>query len=44
MSGFKEKWIMDNFEIHKNLETYELEIAEQLRLTKYLTDEWNLKK
>ena len=44
MSGFKEKWIMDNFEIRKNLETYELEIAKQLRLTKYLTDEWNQRK
>ena len=44
MNGFKEKWIMDNFNIHENLETYELKIAEQLRLTKYLTDEWNLKK
>ena len=44
ISGFKEKWKVDEFVTHKNLETYELEIAEQLRLTKYLTDEWNLKK
>ena len=44
MKGFEEKWIMDNFIIHENLETYELEAAERLRLTKYLTDEWNLKK
>ena len=44
ITGFKEKWIMDELVTHKNLETYELEIAEQLRLTKYLTDEWNLKK
>lgn len=44
LNGFKEKWIMDNFRINENLETYELEIAEELRLTKYLTDEWNLKK
>jgi lipoyl(octanoyl) transferase len=44
MAGFKEKWRIDEFVIHENLETYELAIAERLRLTKYLTDEWNLKK
>ncbi len=44
MSGFKENWTMDYFEIHENLDTHELEIAEQLRLTKYLTDEWNQRK
>ena len=40
----KEKWIKDDFVIHKNLETYELDIAEKLRISKYLTDEWNQKK
>ena len=44
ISGFKEKWKSDDFITHKNLDTYELKVAEQLRLTKYLTDEWNLKK
>ncbi len=44
INGFKEKWIVDEFVTSKNLEPYELEIAERLRLTKYLTDEWNLKK
>ena len=44
ISGFKEKWKVDEFVTHKSLEVYELEIAERLRLTKYLTDEWNLKK
>ncbi len=44
MTGFEEKWTMDEFVIHKNLEPYELEIAEQLRLSKYLTDEWNQRK
>ncbi len=44
MDGFKEKWIKDEFVIHKTLEPYELEIAEKLRLTKYLTDEWNQRK
>jgi len=44
ITGFKEKWKTDDFITRKSLETYELEIAERLRLTKYLTDEWNLKK
>ncbi|MBT4334132.1 MAG: lipoate--protein ligase family protein [Candidatus Cloacimonetes bacterium] len=44
IKGFKEKWIKDDFVIHKNLETYELDIAEKLRISKYLTDEWNQKK
>jgi len=44
MNGFKEKWVTDEFMIHENNDPYELEIAKHLRLTKYLTDEWNLKK
>jgi hypothetical protein len=43
-SGFKEKWSMDEFMNKNTLETYELKIANELRLTKYLTDEWNQKK
>ncbi len=43
-NGFNKKWIMDEFVTRKDLEIYELEIAERLRSTKYLTDEWNLKK
>ena len=44
IAGFRETWTMDEFVIHKNLESYELEIAEQLKLTKYLTDDWNQRK
>ena len=44
MAGFKENWTKDDFEIHENLDAHELEVAEQLRLTKYLTDEWNQRK
>jgi len=44
INGFKKKWIMDEFVTRKNLEVYELKIAERLRSTKYLTDEWNLRK
>lgn len=44
MKGFRKKWEDDDFEIHENLETYEYETAKKLRLTKYLTDKWNLKK
>ncbi|MDP8203984.1 MAG: lipoate--protein ligase family protein [Candidatus Tenebribacter mawsonii] len=44
IEGFKENWINDEFEIHENLEVHELDIAEKLRISKYLTDEWNHKK
>jgi len=44
ISGFKEKWSTDEFMNKNTLETYELKIANELRLTKYLTDEWNQKK
>jgi len=44
INGFKEKWIKDEFVIHENLDAYELDIAEKLRISKYLTDEWNQKK
>ncbi|MDA3814353.1 MAG: hypothetical protein PF570_08890, partial [Candidatus Cloacimonetes bacterium] len=44
INGFKEKWITDKFVIHKDIESHEFEIAEELRLTKYLTDEWNRRK
>jgi len=43
MEGFKKKWGNDDFMIHENIETYEVVIAERLRLSKYLTDKWNYK-
>ena len=44
INSFKKKWVNDDFYIHQNLEMHELEIADRLRLTKYLTDEWNKRK
>jgi lipoate-protein ligase A len=41
MEGFKKKWENDDFMIHEKIETYEVVIAERLRLSKYLTDKWN---
>lgn len=44
IKGFKNKWGNDEFIIQKNLEIDELELAEKLRLSKYLADDWNQRK